>query len=159
MRRPRMRVRTLMIVVAVVALASAGWMLYVRWTRLAAIYRYTAWAYGTNVRSELQRLAKRKRELAEFRAAGKIDYKERGLIELGIEQARARIAANANLVQLYEHAAAHPWEEPPVIAETGETTAEEAPIPKRLGAGPQPPAPPWPYDAPNPHVAPRIDDP
>jgi hypothetical protein len=55
----------------------------------------------------------------------------------------AEIAANANLVQIYEHAANHPWESPPLISEAIDGV-ENAPIPKRLLTNPPPPEPPAP---------------
>jgi len=80
-----MRARTLMIAVAVVAVGAAGWAYGARWSRLEAIYRYDAWAFGDDVRSELRRLAKLEKELADFRAAGESDLQGTEL-----DQARPR---------------------------------------------------------------------
>jgi hypothetical protein len=133
-----------MIAVAVVAVAAAGLVTTARWRRLAAVYRYNAWAYGGNVRMEFQRLAKLKREREELVSEGKFDFMEMSLNAARIERARAAIAANDNIVRLFEHAANHPWEERPSIIEALEGV-EDKPFPKRLGAGPRPPAPPNPF--------------
>jgi hypothetical protein len=145
MRLPRVRVRTLLIAVAVLAVLLAGCLEYRRLTRLSAQYRFLAWGYGDNVRMRLRNLARAKQEMMELKEALNWDVREIQRVGIEIESLRADIAANANLVQIYEHAANHPWEQRPLIAEAGDSV-ENAPIPKRILTSPATPPPPGPPD-------------
>jgi hypothetical protein len=69
-----------------------------------------------------------------------MEIEHRGLV---IEWRSAVITANANLVQIDEHLADHPWESPPLIAEV-HRGVEDAPIPRRHLANPFPTPPPAP---------------
>lgn len=152
MRLPRVRVRTVLILVAAIAILLAGSLEYRRLARLSAIYRYQAWGYGQNVRMRLQDLARAKQKLTRLDLSLSSDVKEFERLEWAIQRLHADIAANANLVQIYEHAASHPWETPPRVAEAN-SSVEDATIPKYFLANPARTPPPVLPDQPNPRVA------
>jgi hypothetical protein len=131
MRPPRVRVRTLLITVAALALLLAGGLEVQRLSRLSQQYRNHALGYGANVRMRLLDLARAKQEMAILEGSPRPDAREIERVGLRMDRLRADIAANSNLVQIYEHAASHPWERPPLIAEANESV-EDAPIPKRF---------------------------
>jgi hypothetical protein len=145
------RVRTTLILVAALAALIAGGMEFVRLRRLAAKYRYIAWAVGNDVQSYLGNLSRAESRLQQLKvrkdSGGPITEDERlELIELpiAVELGRARVAASVNLLQLYEHAAGHPWEDEPVQVPPHHPDPGNLPIVRRLvGAPPtKPPVPP-----------------
>jgi hypothetical protein len=153
MRLPRYRVRTLLIAVGVLAVLLAGGLECLRLRRLSAKYRYIAWAIGNDVRSYLGNLARMETMLRRLRDSAQaegshLSEEDRAyLIELpvSIERTQASIAASANIVQIYEHAAAHPWEAPPeIIPPHG--NVRNSPIVQRFLSGPPAPRPPTPAE-------------
>jgi hypothetical protein len=164
MRLPRFRVRALLIAVAGVAVLLGGGLEYVRLKRLSNRYRYYAWVYGGDVRKGLQTLARLKPKLRRLSESPDSDNVQIEVLAVTIEQLQAQLAADANLVQIYEHAASHPWEEPPqVVVGTnshpweepsqvvaGTNSPEDAPLLRPFLTSPAPPAPPLP-----PELAPK----
>lgn len=151
MRLRPVRVRTMLILMATLAALIAGGMEFVRLRRLAAKYRYIAWAAGNDVQSYLGNLTRaeaRLRQLGALKEArGPLSEDERlELIELpiAVEFGRARVAASVNMLQLYDHAASHPWEDEPVQVPPHHPDPGNLPIVRRLvGAPPtKPPVPP-----------------
>ena len=142
MRLPRVRftVWRMMIAVALIAAALGGGLEYLHLKRLSDSYRDRAWAYGGNVRMSLWEIAKLKPKLAQLKQSPNPDQVEIELLSLAIQDMQSKVAANANLVQIFEHAASHPWETPPEFAETGKSV-ETASIPMRLLANPPAPEP------------------
>ncbi|OJW05473.1 MAG: hypothetical protein BGO49_01875 [Planctomycetales bacterium 71-10] len=161
MRLRPVRVRTILILMATLAIAIGGGIEFVRLRRLAAKYRYIAWAVGNDVRSHLGNLTRAEARLQQLTAlkdsGGPISEDERlELIELpiAVELGRARVAAVVNLLQLYEHAASHPWEDEPAQVPPHHPDPGNLPIVRRLvGAPPaKPPVPP--EFAPKPEASP-----
>jgi hypothetical protein len=138
----------LLVAVALAAVSLAIGLECLRLRRLSAKYRYIAWAIGNDVRSGLISLVDKetilRRLKASTQAEGHVlsDDERAALVELpiGIEQSEAFIAASANLVQLFEHAAAHPWEAPPEIVEPN-GGVRNAPIVQRFLTTPAAPPP------------------
>jgi hypothetical protein len=130
----------MMIAVAVLAALLVAGLECRRLKRLSDKYRYLAWGYSGNVRMRLQDLTRAKLQLTRLKASPNADPVRLDELGVYIELTQALIAANANLVQIYEHAADHPWETPPRSAETGKGV-EDAPIPKRILTNPLPPEP------------------
>jgi hypothetical protein len=152
MRLPRYRVRTLLISVGVMAVLLGGGLEYLRLKRLSERYRYLAWGYGENVRSNLQGLAQLKPRLQKLRRSADADAARLEALALKIRSLQAEVALNANLVQIYEHAARHPWEKSPQVAEAT-SSPERFPIVQRFLTGPAAPPPPGPGDPSPPPVA------
>lgn len=144
MRLPRLRVRMLLIAVALMAVMLGGSLEALRLSRLSQKYAELALGYGGNVRMRMSDLAKsdaRREQLREDLAARPSENESDGRV-VGIYQLmseirylRADIAANANLVQIYEHAASHPWEMPPRATETT-GPVETFPFPKLISGRP-----------------------
>jgi hypothetical protein len=154
MRLPRYRVRTLLIVVIVLAVLLGGSLEFLRLNRLSRRYRYIASAHGNDVRSDLGQLGRLKPMYQKLRASsdasgGRLTEAERAqLAELAltIDQLHADIAMRANLVQVYEHAARHPWEAPPQVVNpisNPSWAVEKEPLIQRF-LGPPTPSPPMP---------------
>jgi hypothetical protein len=154
MRLPRFRVRTLLIAIGVLAVLLGGRHEYLSLSRLSTKYRYIAWAIGNDVQSGLGQ-AKRMRKLREQLKAsidakgGPMSDADRALFdELTMNLAKWNMftTASVNLVRVYEHAAGHPWEDPPQIAPPApgsNWTGESEPLIQRF-LGPPKPAPPIP---------------
>jgi hypothetical protein len=140
MRLPRFRVRTLLIVVAVAAVLLGAGIEYLRMRRLSDRYRYYAWVYGENVRMRLQDLARLKQKWAQLRTSPNRDPVEVELLGVSIESIEANIAANANIVQIYEHGTDHPWETLHRPAEPFNSVVNY-PIPRRYLTNAPPPKP------------------
>src|SRR4051794_4672546 len=103
MRLPRFRVRTMILSVAVAAALLGGGLGYARLKRLSNRYRYLAWGYGENVRMRLQDLTRVTARLKQLRGSpSEEDRRERQALGLTAERLRAEVAANANLVEIYE---------------------------------------------------------
>lgn len=161
MRLRPVRVRTTLILMATLAALIAGGMEFVRLRRSAAKYRYIAWAVGNDVRSYLGNLTRAEARLQQFRtlkqSRGPLSEDERlEWIELplAVELGQARVAAAVNLLQLYEHAASHPWEDEPIQVVPHHPDPGNLPIVRRLVGAP-PAKPPVPPDfAPNPEASP-----
>lgn len=158
MRLPSARVRTALVLVATLAVLLGGGMEFVRLRRLAAKYRYIAWAVGNDVQSHLGNLDRADKRLQKLKARQQsgppITEDERlELIELplAVELGQARVAASVNLLQLYEHAASHPWEAEPAQVAPHHPGLRNLPIVRRLVGAP-PPRPPIP-----PEFAPKPD--
>lgn len=142
MRLHRYRVRTLLAAVALVAVVLGVGLESVRLKRLSNKYRYIAHAFGENARGSLGQLG-RVRPIFE-KMQGSPDADRAKLIEYAhmIQWLEADVAANVNLVQIYEHAASHPWEAPPKgLAVT--RGLDRDPLVRRF-LGPPPPPPPTP---------------
>jgi hypothetical protein len=151
MRLPRCRVRTLLIAIGVLAVLLAGGLECLRLRRLSAKYRYIAWAIGNDVQAGLGSLASMETTLRRLRGSTQADRRRlsdderEALVELPIriEQSEALIAASANIVQIYEHAASHPWEATPEIVNP-HGNVRNAPIVQRFLTTPPAPPPPKP---------------
>jgi hypothetical protein len=133
MKLPRVRftVRRMMMAVALIAAGLGGGLEYSHLKRLSDAYRYRAWAYGGNVQMRLREIATLKPKLAKLKQSPNPDKVEIELLSLAIQGLQSKVAANANLAQIFEHAASHPWETTPEFAEA-DKDAEKASISKRL---------------------------
>jgi hypothetical protein len=164
MRLPRYRLRTLLLVVGGLAVLLAGGLECRRLKRLSDKYRYIAWAMGNDVRSGLANLSSMEKALAPFKRLSnaeraRLSDEDRALLielPIAIEMHQASIAASANLVLIYEHAASHPWEALPELAMPTMNSAllGRIPVVQRFLAGPPAPAPPRP-----PEFSPQSDVP
>ena len=151
MRLPRYRVRTLLIAIGVLAMLLGARHEYLRLSRLSTKYRYIAWAIGNDVQSGLGQ-AKRLRAMRERLKASAVakggemsDADRAQFDELAMTIAPMNMFATSsvNIVRIYEHAASHPWEDPPQIAPPDPGpfwTGEEEPLVQRF-LGPPKPAP------------------
>ena len=137
---PRVRLRDLMIAVAVVAALLGGGSEYRRLKRLSDRYEWLAWSYGTNLEMRLRDLAQLKSILKQLEQSPAVDPFQLDYHRLELEWLRSNIAATANIVQMYEHAASHPWEAPPRITEATDDV-EGAPIPRHFLTNPPRPEP------------------
>ncbi len=144
MRHIQLHVRTMMVAVAIMAILIASGFEGLRLKRLSDRYEFIAYGYRQNLRSGLQDLARLQSMLKEAKEARVPVAAEVERLAISTDWARANIAANANLVQLYEHAASHPWEPAPRATEA-HGHVEDAPVPKRVyeyRAEPKPHRPP-----------------
>lgn len=108
MRLSRVRIRTLLIVVAVVAASIGGIKEYFRLIELSKRYNFIATAVRQNVRMRLAELPGLKANLARLMDSPNRDDVQIELWAIRIDQKQADIASNANFVLIYEHAASHP---------------------------------------------------
>jgi hypothetical protein len=143
MRLPRFRVRTLLISIAVFAVLLGGGLEYLRLKRLSERYSYLARAYAGNVRMRAHDFARLKPKLQKLKESPDADHVQLELHGITCEWLQAQIAANANIVQIYEHAAAHPWETPPPFAEALNRGVENLPIVRNILTYPPAPPAPW----------------
>jgi hypothetical protein len=158
---PRFRVRTLLIALAVVAFLLGGWLEFLRLKQYSDLYKRMAWGFGGNVRLRHRDLAKAKQRLKQLMESPDADPVQLELLGVKCDRLRANIAANYNIAKIYEHAATHPWETPPLVAETLEnvedwpiikpylTNSPEAPLPSAFAPRPTEPDPEAPYPSPS----------
>jgi hypothetical protein len=140
MRLPRFCVRTLLITIAVFAVVLGGGLEYLRLKRLSERYSYSAWGYAGNVRMRVQDLSRLKPKLQKLKESPDADRVQLELLYSNYYWLQAQIAENANLVQIYEHAASHPWEAPPRFAEAVDGVENSPTVRWILTNPPAPPA-------------------
>jgi hypothetical protein len=139
MRWPRLRVRTLLIAVAVMGLGLGGWLEYRRLKRYADYCRSRAMGHGTNVQMRRSDLASAMLAMRRLRSSPNPDGAQTDYLNVVIEMIRRQIALEANLVRTYEHAASHPWEGIPEVVHRTDEAVELSPLVSRFPANPNPP--------------------
>jgi hypothetical protein len=135
----RFRLRTLLIAVAVVALAIGGLLEHIRLKRFADYCRSRAMGHGTNVQMRRSDLASAMLGVRRLKSSPNPDGSQIEMIYRDIELLRTKIALEANLVRTYEHAANHPWEGVPEVIHRTDDAVELSPLVSRFPANPNPP--------------------
>ncbi len=138
----RFRIRSLMVTVALFAACIGVGLEYVRLKRMSRDYESRAYMYEQAARQSLRDALKFRALCEKMERSPNPNQTELTEYYLRAREYEAGFAANANLTVIYKHAASHPWEARPTIAQLVELTPEileSKPVQYFLGPGSPPP--------------------